>query len=95
MTITYMERIASLPQELQEIAMENWDITGRPQNNVANPSSNAIIAILDKNAVAGGKAFMEDMKLMFPDMPSYESATYYNVYIAGMNKLKDMLLKDK
>ncbi len=95
MTVTYIERIASLPRELQEIAMENWDITGRPHNNVPNPSSNAIIAILNKNAVAGGKAFMEDMKLMFPDMPGYESATYYNVYIAGMNKLKDMLLKDK
>lgn len=95
MTESYIEQVAKLPVELQEIIADNWDYTGRPHNNVAHPKSNAIIAVLNKNAVAGGEAFMKDIQLMFPEMNRYEAATYYNVYIAGMNKLKDMLVAGK
>lgn len=91
MTQTYIERVAKMPKELQEIMADSWDITGRPHNDVHNPLSRAVIAVLDKNAVAGGKEFMADMKIMFPEMTDIESATYYNVYIAGMEKIRDML----
>ncbi len=95
MAQSYMEEVAKMPKELQEIVMENWDYTGRPLNHVANPKGSAIIAILNKNAISGGKSFLEDMKIVFPKMYVEEAAIYYNVYIEGMNKLKDMLIAGK
>jgi hypothetical protein len=93
MTEHYLEKIAKLPVELQDILDENFDWTGRPRPGIGNPLSNVVISVLKKNSKAGGKEFMQDMKLMFPDMKEYEVATYYNVFLAGMDFLRDHLVK--
>lgn len=85
----WYEYLNSLPQDLREIILNCWDYTGRPLNGVENPQSNAIIAVLKKHHATSGGAFMEDIKKMFPDMASYEAATYYNVYIAGARSVLD------
>ncbi|NCQ52120.1 hypothetical protein GW796_09560 [archaeon] len=64
-TQSYYEYLGSLPEELRNISLENWDITGRPNNSVVNPKGNVILAFLHKTASVGGKEFMADMSLLF------------------------------
>lgn len=87
----YWEQLSKLPESLLDIVTTYWDETGRPK--VMYPKNETIIAILKKNADTGGEAFLEDMKLVFPDMNRHEAAIYYNVFIAGANSIADRLMK--
>lgn len=89
----FVTTISKLPKELQEIMMQNWDISGRPLS--FNSMNNTVISVLKKNEKAGGQSFLNDMKLMFPHIESSECAIYYNVFIEGAKWIDDRLTAGK
>ena len=92
MTISYYEKLAQLPDHLREIALTNWDETGRPLTG--NPLSQAVISVLKLHADDGFKGFQSDMRLLFDDMSDYQIVTYYNVFMAGANYIASRLRGD-
>lgn len=80
---SYYEKLAKMPQDLREIALSNWDETGRPVND--NPLARVVVALLKKNP-DGFDGFRRDMNLMFDEKPysQAELVTWYHVFISGI-----------
>lgn len=89
--LSYWERVAALPPELQEIVHDNWDETGRPTS--MRSESNVIIALLNKNAAEGFPGFKNDMDLIFAEkkISEYELAKYYNIYMGGAQYIAERI----
>lgn len=86
-----LEFFYGLPVDLQEIYSEVYDMTGRP--NVENPKRNIIVSLIDKNQ-DNITDFVKDVKLFYPDMADSDISLYYEIYICGIKKLRDQLMKD-
>lgn len=93
---SYYEKLAKLPEALRNIALENWDETGRPLNHVTNPLQNVIISIIKKNETEGFEGYCHDMNLMFDEKPKsiQELGMWYSLFIAGANHIADKMIRD-
>jgi hypothetical protein len=89
---TYYEKLASLPEALRDIALDNWDETGRPANNT--PLQNTIISIIKKNESEGFEGYRRDMELMFDENPKTQNelVLWYNLFMAGANHIADKMI---
>ncbi len=87
----YWKRLDEMPEDLRKIVLANYDYTGRPISQ--RSYSNTIIEVLKKNSSTGGESFINDMKIIFPEMVTDDVAIYYNVFISGAKHLAENLSK--
>ncbi len=88
----YWQDLNDMPEDLREIVTANYDYTGRPVD--MKSYENVILSLLKKNASIGGESFLEDMKVVFPDVMKEDAAIYYNVFISGAKYIAEKLNKN-
>jgi hypothetical protein len=89
---TYYDKLAALPEALRDIALDNWDETGRPANST--PLQNTIISIIKKNESEGFEGYRRDMELMFDENPKTQNelVLWYNLFMAGANHIAGKMI---
>jgi hypothetical protein len=91
---SYYEKLAALPEALRDIALDNWDETGRPLNHVPNPLYNVIVSIIKKNEKEGFEGYRRDMELMFDENPKTQNelVLWYNLFMSGANHIANKMI---
>lgn len=83
----YMDWVHSLPEELQNVVIELWDVTGRPRTDFTQ--RRVVCKLLNMSDTF--KEFSEKYRTVMRSGTDEQLAEYWDIYITGLQRAVDKL----